>query len=278
MCGIVGAVASRNITSVLIDGLKRLEYRGYDSAGLVVVTSDNELELQRSVGRVVNLEALCGDTSGHIGVAHTRWATHGRPAENNAHPHTSSMQVAVVHNGIIENHQELRAAQKKQNFVFSSETDTEVIVHQIDWHMQQGQNLFQAVTSTVAELEGAYGLGVVSKQQPEELIAARCGSPLLIGLGDGENFIASDMSALIPVSQKYIVLEDGDIARVTSTSVEIFDGNGQPVEREVLLSTLSDDETHLGGYAHYMKKEIHEQTRAITETLEGRLGAHSVFV
>ena len=277
MCGIVGAVASRNITSVLIDGLKRLEYRGYDSAGLVVVTSDNELELQRSVGRVVNLEALCGDTSGYIGVAHTRWATHGRPAENNAHPHTSSMQVAVVHNGIIENHQELRAAQKKQNFVFSSETDTEVIVHQIDWHMQQGQNLFQAVTSTVAELEGAYGLGVVSKQQPEELIAARCGSPLLIGLGDGENFIASDMSALIPVSQKYIVLEDGDIARVTSTSVEIFDGNGQPVEREVLLSTLSDDETNLGGYAHYMKKEIHEQTRAITETLEGRLGAHSVL-
>ena len=277
MCGIVGAVASRNITSVLIDGLKRLEYRGYDSAGLAVVNSDKKLELQRSVGRVVNLESICGDTVGHIGVAHTRWATHGRPAENNAHPHTSSSQVAVVHNGIIENHQELRAIQKEKNFVFSSETDTEVIVHQIDWHMQQGQNLLQAVTTTVAELEGAYGLGVVSKYQPSELIAARSGSPLLIGLGDGENFIASDMSALIPVSQKYIVLEDGDIARVTSTSVEIFDGNGNPVKREILISTLSDDETHLGGYAHYMKKEIHEQTRAITETLEGRLGADSVL-
>jgi len=149
------------------------------------------------------LEAISGDTFGNVGVAHTRWATHGRPAENNAHPHTSSMQVAVVHNGIIENHKELRAIQKEQNFVFSSETDTEVIVHQIDWHMQQGQDLLSAVTSTVSELDGAYGLGVVSKLQPNELIAARSGSPLLIGLGDGENFIASDMSALIPVAVRY---------------------------------------------------------------------------
>ena len=277
MCGIVGAVASRNITPVLIDGLMRLEYRGYDSAGLAVISEKSELELRRSVGRVANLEAISGDTFGNIGVAHTRWATHGRPAENNAHPHTSSMQVAVVHNGIIENHEELRAIQKEQNFVFSSETDTEVIVHQIDWHMQQGQDLLSAVTSTVAELDGAYGLGVVSKLQPNELIAARSGSPLLIGLGDGENFIASDMSALIPVAKQYIVLEDGDIAKITSTSVEIFDRNGERVEREVLVSTLSDEETHLGGYAHYMKKEIHEQTRAITETLEGRLGANSVL-
>jgi len=238
MCGIVGAVASRDITPVLIDGLKRLEYRGYDSAGLAVVGAQQELELQRSVGRVANLEKRCGQTQGNIGVAHTRWATHGRPAENNAHPHTSSFQVAVVHNGIIENHKELRVIQKEQGFVFSSETDTEVIVHQIDWHMKQGQDLLSAVTSTVAELDGAYGLGVISKQQPDVLVAARSGSPLLIGLGDGENFIASDMSALIPVS---------------------------------------DDETHLGGYAHYMKKEIHEQTRAITETLEGRLGADSVL-
>ena len=277
MCGIVGAVASRNITPVLIDGLMRLEYRGYDSAGLAVISEKSELELRRSVGRVANLEAISGDTFGNVGVAHTRWATHGRPAENNAHPHTSSMQVAVVHNGIIENHKELRAIQKEQNFVFSSETDTEVIVHQIDWHMQQGQDLLSAVTSTVSELDGAYGLGVVSKLQPNELIAARSGSPLLIGLGDGENFIASDMSALIPVAKQYIVLEDGDIAKITSTSVEIFDRNGERVEREVLVSTLSDEETHLGGYAHYMKKEIHEQTRAITETLEGRLGANSVL-
>ena len=277
MCGIVGAVASRDITPVLIDGLKRLEYRGYDSAGLAVVGAQQELELQRSVGRVANLEKLCGQTQGNIGVAHTRWATHGRPAENNAHPHTSSFQVAVVHNGIIENHKELRVIQKEQGFVFSSETDTEVIVHQIDWHMKQGQDLLSAVTSTVAELDGAYGLGVISKQQPDVLVAARSGSPLLIGLGDGENFIASDMSALIPVAQKYIVLEDGDIAQITSTSVDIFDGEGKPVTREVLVSTLSDDETNLGGYAHYMKKEIHEQTRAITETLEGRLGADSVL-
>lgn len=277
MCGIVGAVATRDVTPTLIDGLKRLEYRGYDSAGLAVVDKNQDLDLRRSVGRVVNLENICDSVEGHIGVAHTRWATHGRPAENNAHPHTSSSQVAVVHNGIIENHNELRALQKEQGFPFSSETDTEVIVHQIDWHMQQGQGLFKAVQSTVQELRGAYGLGVVSKQEPNMLVAARSGSPLLIGLGDGENFIASDMSALIPVSQKYMVMEDGDIAKITSTSIEIFDFDGNPVEREVLISSLSDDETNLDGYAHYMKKEIHEQTRAITETLEGRLGADSVL-
>lgn len=277
MCGIVGAVGSRNVTPILIDGLKRLEYRGYDSAGLAVVDENQNLDLRRSVGRVASLESICDSVNGNIGVAHTRWATHGRPAENNAHPHTSSSQVAVVHNGIIENHNELRDIQKQQGFPFSSETDTEVIVHQIDWHMQQGQDLFGAVQNTVKELHGAYGLGVVSKQEPDLLIAARSGSPLLIGLGDGENFIASDMSALIPVSQKYMVMEDGDIAIITSTSIDIFDFDGTPVKREVLISTLSDDETKLDGFAHYMKKEIHEQTRAITETLEGRLGSDSVL-
>ena len=277
MCGIVGAVANRDVTPTLIDGLKRLEYRGYDSAGLAVVDVNHELDLRRSVGRVVNLENICEGVSGMTGVAHTRWATHGRPAENNAHPHTSSSQVAVVHNGIIENHNELRGVQKERGFPFSSETDTEVIVHQIDWHMQQGQNLLHAVQTTVKELHGAYGLGVVSKQEPDLLIAARSGSPLLIGLGDGENFIASDMSALIPVSKRYMVMEDGDIAKITSTTVEVFDASGTAVEREILISTLSDEETALGGYAHYMKKEIHEQTRAITETLEGRLGSDSVL-
>ncbi len=277
MCGIVGAVAKRNITPVLIDGLKRLEYRGYDSAGLAVINASEELDLQRSVGRVVNLEKISENSVGHVGVAHTRWATHGRPAERNAHPHTSSQQVAVVHNGIIENHNELRQQQKQQNFVFSSETDSEVIAHQIDWHMQQGADLFSAVQNTVGELVGAYGLGVVSKQEPGKLVAARSGSPLLIGLGDGENFIASDMSALIPVAQKYIVLEDGDTALLTESDIHIVDSSGEAVEREVRISTLSDDETELGGYAHYMKKEIHEQTRAITETLEGRLGADSVL-
>ncbi len=277
MCGIVGAASSRDVTPILIDGLKRLEYRGYDSAGLAVISSEEELDLRRSVGRVVNLEKISGSVSGSIGVAHTRWATHGRPAEHNAHPHTSSSQVAVVHNGIIENHQDLRAIQKEQGFPFSSETDTEVIVHQIDWHMQQGKDLFKAVQSTISELHGAYGLGVVSKQEPGVLIAARSGSPLLIGLGENENFIASDMSALIPVSKRYMVMEDGDIARVTSDSVEIFDASGNPVERKVIVSTLSDDETELEGFAHFMKKEIHEQTRAITETLEGRLGSDSVL-
>ncbi len=277
MCGIVGAVASRDITPTLLDGLRRLEYRGYDSAGLAVVNAAGDLDLRRSVGRVASLKAITEQVEGHVGIAHTRWATHGRPAENNAHPHTSSSQVAVVHNGIIENHQELRSRQIELGFPFSSETDTEVIVHQIDWHMQQGKDLLTAVKATVKELHGAYGLGVVSKLEPDTLVAARSGSPLLIGLGDNENFIASDMSALIPVSNQYMVLEDGDIAKVTSQSIEIYDRNGDPVERKVIISNLSDDETELEGYAHYMKKEIHEQTRAITETLEGRLGADSVL-
>lgn len=277
MCGIVGAISQRDITPILIDGLKRLEYRGYDSAGIAVVNQNNELDLRRSVGRVAKLENISEGCQGSLGVAHTRWATHGRPAEHNAHPHTSSEQVAVVHNGIIENHESLRTLQKERGFPFSSETDTEVIVHQIDWHMQQGADLLNAVHKTVNELEGAYGLGVLSKLETDTLIAARSGSPLLIGLGDNENFIASDMSALIPVARKYIVLEDGDIAKITHDEVLIFDYQLNPVERETLISTLNDDETELGGYAHFMKKEIHEQTRAITETLEGRLGANSVL-
>ncbi|MFT5609738.1 MAG: glucosamine--fructose-6-phosphate aminotransferase (isomerizing) [Polaribacter sp.] len=277
MCGIVGAIASRDITPILIDGLKRLEYRGYDSAGLAVIAENGDLDLRRSVGRVAGLEAISDDVSGHIGIAHTRWATHGRPALNNAHPHTSSQQVAVVHNGIIENHQELRVQQTQKGFVFSSETDTEVIVHQIDMHMQAGADLLTAVQNTVDEIRGAYGLGVVSKHDNSRLIAARSGSPLLIGLADGENFIASDMSALIPVCSNYMVLEDGDIADITRHSVTIYDRDRNVVERKVLVSTLSDDETDLEGYTHFMKKEIHEQTRAITETLEGRLGANSVL-
>lgn len=277
MCGIVGAISKRDITPVLIDGLKRLEYRGYDSAGIAVLSQDNSLDLRRSVGRVANLENISDGCVGHIGIAHTRWATHGRPAEHNAHPQVSSSEVAVVHNGIIENHESLRTLQKERGFTFSSETDTEVIVHQINWHMQQGADLLSAVHKTVNELEGAYGLGVVSKFETDTLIAARSGSPLLIGLGENENFIASDMSALIPVSKKYMVLEDGDIAKVTRDDVIIYDSNLNIVEREVRISTLSDDETDLEGYAHFMKKEIHEQTRSITETLEGRLGANSVL-
>ena len=277
MCGIVGAVAKRDVAGILIEGLKRLEYRGYDSAGLALIDDDHQLALRRSVGRVAALESISGDVQGKSGIAHTRWATHGRPAERNAHPHTSSSEVAVVHNGIIENHNILREQQKQQGFAFTSETDSEVIGHQISWHMQQGHDLFTSVINTVNELEGAYGLGVIAKNEPDTLIAARSGSPLLIALGDEENFIASDMSALIPVSNRYIGLEDGDLAKVTIDSVEIYDKNGQRIEREIHVSTLSDEETELQGYAHYMKKEIHEQTRAITETLEGRLGADSVL-
>lgn len=276
MCGIVGAASARNVTPILVDGLKRLEYRGYDSAGLAVIDANNALTLKRSVGRVASLENISGSVDGFTGIAHTRWATHGKPAEHNAHPHISSQTIAVVHNGIIENHQELREELKHKDFVFKSETDTEVIVHQIDWHSQQGLNLFEAVKKTVSELSGAYGLGVVSKNEPGVVIATRNGSPLLIGLGENENFIASDMSALIPVSQKYMVMEDGDIAKITQSSVEVFDRDGNAVERKIIISTLSDDETELEGYAHFMKKEIHEQTRAITETLEGRLGSESV--
>lgn len=277
MCGIVGAVASRDIKPVLIDGLKRLEYRGYDSAGLAVIGQDQQIDMRRAVGRVAALEAITSNVGGNLGIAHTRWATHGRPAEHNAHPQLSSDQVAVVHNGIIENHQELREKQLAAGYQFNSETDTEVIVHQIDHHLRQGVDLLTAVQNTVDELHGAYGLGVVSRGEPSTLIAARRGSPLLIGLGEGENFIASDMSALIPVAQKYMVMEDGDIAKVTQTEVQIFNQQRQPITREVHISTLSDAETDLDGYAHFMKKEIHEQTRVITETLEGRLGANTVL-
>ena len=277
MCGIVGAASGRDVTPILIDGLKRLEYRGYDSAGLAVIDKKCDLVLRRSVGRVASLESICDSVDGSTGIAHTRWATHGKPAEHNAHPHISSQTIAVVHNGIIENHQELREELKEKEFTFRSETDTEVIVHQIDWHTQQGLDLLNAVQTTISELSGAYGLGVVSKKEPGVVIAARNGSPLLIGLGEKENFIASDMSALIPVSQKYMVMEDGDIAKITPSSVEVFDRQGNPVERQVIISTLSDDETELEGYAHFMKKEIHEQTRAITETLEDRLGSKSVI-
>ena len=277
MCGIVGAIASRDITPVLLDGLRRLEYRGYDSAGLAVVDDAQSFDVRRAVGRVAALEAISDGVTGNLGIAHTRWATHGRPAEHNAHPQLSSTEVAVVHNGIIENHQELREKQLAAGYTFNSETDTEVIVHQIDLHMRAGADLLTAVQNTVDELRGAYGLGVVSRREPGTLVAARRGSPLLVGLGEGENFVASDMSALIPVSQKYMVMEDGDIAKVTTDSVEIYTEDRQPVERKVLISTLSDAETELEGYAHFMKKEIHEQTRAITETLEGRLGANTVL-
>jgi len=279
MCGIVGAIANRDITPVLIDGLLRLEYRGYDSAGLSVIGSAGDLLRERSIGRVANLSELVNDNNvaGNIGIAHTRWATHGKPAIHNAHPHMSGANVAVVHNGIIENHNELRTKLKDAGYVFTSETDTEVIVHQIELHLRDSATLLEAVQKTTKDLEGAFALGVVSSDHPETLIVSRRGSPLVIGFGDEETFIASDMSALVSVVREYCVLEDGDTAELRTDSTTIFDENKNTVERERMVSTLSSDEVELGNYRYFMEKEIHEQTRAITETIEGRIGKDSVW-
>ena len=273
MCGIVGAIAERDVTPILLDGLERLEYRGYDSSGLAVINSDGDLERERSLGRVNLLNSRVNDSgiAGMIGIAHTRWATHGKPAEHNAHPHISRQRVAAVHNGILENFEALRAVQLEQGYEFSSETDTEVIVHQIEGHLSCGDSLFAAVQSTVGELAGAYALGVIANDEPDTLVAARRGSPLLIGLGNQEYFIASDISALLPVTRKYIVLKDGDVAEVTRSGVTICDVDGEVVERPIHTSNLSDDAVDLGDFQHYMAKEIHEQGRAIADTLEGRL-------
>lgn len=279
MCGIVGAIAKRDITPILLDGLSRLEYRGYDSAGLVVVNDQQQLARERSIGRVSSLANLVKENqmAGTIGIAHTRWATHGKPAVHNAHPHISKNKVSVVHNGIIENHSELRAEQITHGYDFTSETDTEVIVHQIEWHLRNSKNLIEAVQKTTQDLEGAFALGVISSTEPNTLVVARRGSPLVIGLGKDETFIASDMSALVSVVREYCVLEDGDTAAINTDSITIFDESNTKISRECLTSTLSSDEVELGNYRYFMEKEIHEQTRAITETLEGRIGKDSIL-
>jgi glucosamine--fructose-6-phosphate aminotransferase (isomerizing) len=266
MCGIVGAVAQRNVVPILLEGLRRLEYRGYDSAGLVTVNGG--LKRVRSVGRVAALAEDCArqQVHGHLGIAHTRWATHGAPSEANAHPHVSN-DLAVVHNGIIENHEALRAQLKADGFVFTSETDTEVIAHLIERHYRQGKDLLAATRMAVAQLEGAYAIGVVSEDSPHRLVCARKGSPLLVGLGIEENFIASDVSALLPVTQRVIYLEEGDVADIGLLSVKVYDAAGAPVDRGVHVSELSADMAELGTYRHFMQKEIHEQPRALTDTL-----------
>ncbi|MDP2784748.1 MAG: glutamine--fructose-6-phosphate transaminase (isomerizing) [Sulfurimicrobium sp.] len=276
MCGIVGAVAQRNVVPILLEGLRRLEYRGYDSAGLVVI--NNGLQRVRSIGRVVELTAEAGrqQIHGHLGIAHTRWATHGAPTHDNAHPHVSANEIAVVHNGIIENHETLRERLKSLGYVFTSETDTEVIVHLIHHHYRADRDLLAAVRAATAELHGAYAIGVVCADAPHQLVAARRGSPLLIGLGIEENFIASDVSALLPVTQKVMYLEEGDIADIGLLGVKIFDASGQPVERSVHVSELSADMTELGNYRHFMQKEIHEQPRAIADTLLAAVTTSSV--
>jgi glucosamine--fructose-6-phosphate aminotransferase (isomerizing) len=273
MCGIVGAVADRNIVPVLMEGLRRLEYRGYDSAGLAVLNGSKHLTRLRTVGKVRMLdEALAHNpTSGKIGIAHTRWATHGVPSERNAHPHISRDGLAIVHNGIIENYEELRADLEKRGYQFNSETDTEVIAHRVHWHLQTVHDLFKAVRATVAELEGAYALVVVSEHDPDRLIVAREGCPVVVGLGVEENFVASDVAALLPVTRRFMFLEEGDVAEVRRTAVRVLDRNGAFVERAVRESELSADAAEKGEFAHYMLKEIHEQPWALANTLQERV-------
>ena len=273
MCGIIGGIAQRDLAPILIEGLKRLEYRGYDSAGLAVLGADGSFRRERTEGKVRDLEARIGPDTlrGALGIAHTRWATHGAPATHNAHPHVCRDTVALVHNGIIENYRELHARQQAAGHSFTSETDTEVIVHAVYDQLQQGGSLLDAVKGAIRELEGAYALGVIQAGEPDRLVAARRGSPLVIGLGIGEHFIASDVAALLPVTRRFIFLEDGDIAEITRDKVSVYDAAGQAVERPVRESELSLDAVERGAYRHYMLKEIHEQPAAIAETLEGRI-------
>jgi len=279
MCGIVGVAAQRNVIPLLIDGLKRLEYRGYDSAGVAVQSDQSLLERVRKVGKVAELVRALDENpvSGHTGIAHTRWATHGEPSEQNAHPHVCHERVAVVHNGIIENHDDLRAQQQQGGYRFTSQTDTEVIVHQIAYYLDQGQDVLAAVSSTVADLDGAFALGVIDKDEPGRLIAARRGSPLVIGIADGETLIASDIAALVSETRQFIFLEDGDIADISHQGLTIHDASGAVVERPVQTSSVTVDATDKGDYDHYMLKEIYEQPRAIADTLEGRIGANKVI-
>jgi glucosamine--fructose-6-phosphate aminotransferase (isomerizing) len=273
MCGIVGAVADRDIVPVLIEGLRRLEYRGYDSAGVAVLNGAKDIKRLRTVGKVRKLQdALDADpTHSGLGIAHTRWATHGVPSERNAHPHISKDGVAIVHNGIIENHDELREEAKREGYVFSSETDTEVIAHRIHHHLKVTGDLFKAVRATVAELEGAYALAVISQDEPDRIVIARQGCPVVIGIGEHENFVASDVAALLPVTRNFIFLEEGDVGEIRRNSVRILDREGNTVQRPAKLSELSADAAEKGEFAHYMLKEIHEQPRAVAQTLDERV-------
>ncbi|EJM20775.1 glucosamine--fructose-6-phosphate aminotransferase, isomerizing [Pseudomonas sp. GM18] len=279
MCGIVGAVAERNITAILLEGLKRLEYRGYDSAGVAVYTNDEKLLRLRRPGKVSELEqALIEEPLvGRLGIAHTRWATHGAPCERNAHPHFSG-DLAVVHNGIIENHEALREQLKALGHVFTSDTDTEVIAHLLNEKLKEQPDLTAALKATVKELHGAYGLAVISARQPDRLVAARSGSPLVIGLGLGENFLASDQLALRQVTDRFMYLEEGDIAEIRRDSVQIWDINGALVERESVQYRDGAEAADKGEFRHYMLKEIHEQPAVVQRTLEGRLSQNQVLV
>ncbi|MDO6474135.1 glutamine--fructose-6-phosphate transaminase (isomerizing) [Alteromonas sp. 1_MG-2023] len=273
MCGIVGAVAERNVVEILLEGLKRLEYRGYDSAGVALLQSGGELTRIRRTGKVQELaDAVAnGEALGSTGIAHTRWATHGGVTERNAHPHCSGERISVVHNGIIENYEALRESLRAQGYTFTSDTDTETIAHTVHAEMQKGVSLLDAVQNSVKQFHGAYGTVIMDSEDPSRVVVARSGSPLVIGLGLGENFIASDQMALLPVTRRFIFLEEGDVAEITRREVSIFDVNGNPVEREVIESNIEHDAGDKAGYRHYMLKEIHEQPTVVRNTLQQRV-------
>ena len=282
MCGIVGGITSKNITPLLLDGLKRLEYRGYDSSGLVMLSQDNKLVRERAAGKVSNLENNLKlkkpSLKGNIGLAHTRWATHGKPSVNNAHPHISKNSISVVHNGIIENYIDLKDLQMKQGYVFTSETDTEVIAHAIESAIKPSDSLLKATQKAIKTLNGSYGIGVLSSKYPDQIIAARKGSPLVIGIGDNGNYVASDQMALLSVTDKFIFLEEGDIAEIKLDKITIYDFNDNLVERPIKTSNLKVGQVDLEDYDHFMQKEIFEQPQAIRDTLESRITKNSVVI
>ena len=279
MCGIVGGVAERHIVNILLEGLKRLEYRGYDSAGVALLESDGTLKREREVGKVQELvnAVKASGVNGVTGIAHTRWATHGGVTQKNAHPHMSNQDIALVHNGIIENHEPLREALKAKGYTFNSDTDTEVIAHLVNENRKSSATLLEAVQTTVKELDGAYGTVIMEPTDPDRIVVARSGSPLVIGLGIGENFVASDQLALLPVTRRFIFLEEGDVAEITRETIRIFDANGNAVEREIKESDISHDAGDKGEYRHYMLKEIHEQPISVRNTLANRINDETVI-
>ncbi len=281
MCGIVGAVAERNVQGILLEGLKRLEYRGYDSAGMAVLDPQGHLQRGRALGKVAALEERLTrePLPGRCGIAHTRWATHGRPSEQNAHPHQSGERLAVVHNGIIENHEALRRELEAEGYVFTSETDTEVIAHLLERESRQAGDLLAAVRRVLDRLDGAYALGVIHAEEPDVVIGARKGSPLIVGVGIDEAFVASDPLALLQVTDRFIYLQEGDAVRLSAGGrIEVFDATGLPVEREIQVFEHGDGAASKGDYRHFMLKEIHEQPMVIAAALEGRLGERSALV
>ncbi|UPR33275.1 glutamine--fructose-6-phosphate transaminase (isomerizing) [Vibrio cyclitrophicus] len=278
MCGIVGAVAQRDVAEILVEGLRRLEYRGYDSAGVAVVDTESNLTRVRRLGKVQELADAVEEQQviGGTGIAHTRWATHGEPSEANAHPHMSG-DIAVVHNGIIENHEALRALLQERGYVFTSQTDTEVIAHLVEWELRTSDSLVEALQKTAKQLDGAYGTVAVDRKDPSRIVVARSGSPIVIGFGVGENFLASDQLALLSVTRRFMYLEEGDVAEVTRRDVTVFDVAGEHVERDIVESNAEHDAGDKGQYRHFMQKEIFEQPTALINTMEGRISETSVI-